>query len=50
LVITRICSVDGLECSGDEFFRRGGYLNNQPNFGQQNVRNEASYSNDSRQG
>jgi methionyl-tRNA formyltransferase len=45
LVITRIRSADGVEWSGDEFFRRGGYLSNQPNFDQQNVRSEASYSN-----
>jgi methionyl-tRNA formyltransferase len=44
LVITRIRAADGVERSGDEFFRRGGYLNSQPNFGQQNIRNEASHS------
>jgi methionyl-tRNA formyltransferase len=32
LVITRIRSEDGVERRGDDFFRRGGYLNNQPNF------------------
>jgi methionyl-tRNA formyltransferase len=30
LVITRIRSADGIECSGEKYFRRGGYLNSQP--------------------
>jgi methionyl-tRNA formyltransferase len=30
LVITRIRSADGVECSGEKYFRRGGYLNSQP--------------------
>jgi methionyl-tRNA formyltransferase len=30
LVITRIRSADGVECSGEKYFRRGGYLNGQP--------------------
>jgi methionyl-tRNA formyltransferase len=30
LVITRVRSADGVECSGEKFFRRGGYLTSQP--------------------
>lgn len=29
LVITRVRSADGVECSGEKFFRRGGYLTSQ---------------------
>ena len=35
LVITRVRSADGVECSGDKFFRRGGYLDSHPYFAQQ---------------
>lgn len=30
LVITRIRCADGVECSGDKYFRRGGYLDSHP--------------------
>lgn len=30
LVITRVRSADGVECNGEKFFRRGGYLTSQP--------------------
>ena len=30
LVITRVRCADGVECSGEKYFRRGGYLNSQP--------------------
>ncbi|ORA09995.1 methionyl-tRNA formyltransferase [Mycobacterium arosiense] len=30
LVVTRLRSADGVECSGEKFFRRGGYLTSQP--------------------
>jgi methionyl-tRNA formyltransferase len=30
LVITRIRCADGVECSADKYFRRGGYLTSQP--------------------
>lgn len=30
LVITRVRSADGVECGGEKFFRRGGYLTSQP--------------------
>jgi methionyl-tRNA formyltransferase len=36
LVITRIRSADGVECSGVKYFRRGGYLDSHPYFAQQN--------------
>jgi methionyl-tRNA formyltransferase len=45
LVITRIRSEDGVERSGDGYFRRGGYLSNQSSLGQQNVKDEANHSN-----
>lgn len=35
LLITRVRSSDGVECSGDKYFRRGGYLDTHPYFGQQ---------------
>jgi methionyl-tRNA formyltransferase len=30
LVITRVRCADGVECGGEKYFRRGGYLNRQP--------------------
>ncbi len=30
LVITRVRCADGVECGGEKYFRRGGYLNGQP--------------------
>lgn len=36
LLITRVRSADGVECCGDKYFRRGGYLDSHPYFGQQN--------------
>lgn len=30
LVITRVRAADGVECGGEKFFRRGGYLTSQP--------------------